>query len=162
MGIKHVLDSYFFYLLESITLRHRGAEYRIDEGFPVEQVFTPFDLKGLELKNRVVMAPMAFGHRFGPYRVWRRFGRLHRLPFLPTSPGGRVVQRLRAGLRKRSPGSIHARMVLGRLIPGRMRMEDGRRLYGAHYQLKLVQTDGDWRLHDMDYHEGWVSDAPSL
>ena len=52
-------------------------------------------------------------------------------------------------------------MVLGRLIPGRMRMEDGRRLYGAHYQLELVQVAGEWRLHRMDYHEGWVSDTPS-
>lgn len=60
------------------------------------------------------------------------------------------------------PGSPAARMVLGRLIPGRMRLEDGRRLYGAHYQLQLVQADGDWRLHDMDYHEGWVSEAPTL
>ena len=62
---------------------------------------------------------------------------------------------------KHAPGSSTARMVLGRLIPGRMRMEDGRRLYGAHYQLELVQVAGEWRLHRMDYHEGWVSDTPS-
>lgn len=61
-----------------------------------------------------------------------------------------------------TPGSSHARMALGRLIPGRMRLEDGRRLYGAHYQIELVQTDGDWRLHDMDYREGWVSETASL
>lgn len=62
---------------------------------------------------------------------------------------------------KHAPGSSTARMVLGRLIPGRMRMEDGRRLYGAHYQLELIQVAGEWRLHRMDYHEGWVSDTPS-
>ena len=62
---------------------------------------------------------------------------------------------------KHAPGSSTARMVLGRLIPGRMRMEDGRRLYGAHYQLELVQVAGEWRLHRMDYHESWVSDTPS-
>lgn len=61
-----------------------------------------------------------------------------------------------------TPGSNHARMVLGRLIPGRMRMEDGSRLYGAHYQLQLVRADGEWRLHYMEYREGWVSEAPSL
>ncbi|NIF85814.1 nuclear transport factor 2 family protein [Comamonas sp. Tr-654] len=61
-----------------------------------------------------------------------------------------------------TPGSAHARMVLGRLIPGRMRLEDGRRLYGAHYQLELVQSaSGDWLLHDMDYHEGWVTETPA-
>ena len=32
---------------------------RIDGGFPMEQLFTPFNLKGQELKNRVVMAPMS-------------------------------------------------------------------------------------------------------
>ena len=62
---------------------------------------------------------------------------------------------------KHAPGSSTARMVLGRLIPGRMRMEDGRRLYGAHYQLELVQVAGEGRLHRMNYHEGWVSDTPS-
>lgn len=60
-----------------------------------------------------------------------------------------------------TPGSRHARMVLGRLIPGRMRLEDGRPLYGAHYQIQLSQVDGDWLLDRMDYHEGWVSDTPT-
>lgn len=58
-------------------------------------------------------------------------------------------------------GSGQARMVLGRLIPGRMRLEDGRRLYGAHYQIELSQVDGNWLIHRMDYREGWVSDTPT-
>ena len=60
-----------------------------------------------------------------------------------------------------APGSSTARMVVGRLIPARMRMEDGRRMYGAHYQLELVQFADEWRLHRMDYHEGWITDTPS-
>lgn len=49
-----------------------------------------------------------------------------------------------------------ATMLLGRIIPGQSHAPDGRRIFGAHYVIKLRREAGAWRMSQMDYVPGWI------
>lgn len=54
----------------------------------------------------------------------------------------------------------HARMIVGRLIPERSLDEQGRAIYGAHYQIRARrEADGQWRICWSDYRPGWFTEC---
>ncbi|MBR8256287.1 nuclear transport factor 2 family protein [Burkholderia ambifaria] len=56
------------------------------------------------------------------------------------------------------PDGDHATMVLGRIMPGRTSDDSGKRLYGAHYRIRLAKEhDGTWKIERMAYFPGWFS-----
>ena len=53
---------------------------------------------------------------------------------------------------------LHARMIVGRIIPEKPYDERGNTLYGAHYQLRArLENDHQWRICWFDYRPGWFS-----
>ncbi|MBS0468447.1 MAG: nuclear transport factor 2 family protein [Proteobacteria bacterium] len=55
-------------------------------------------------------------------------------------------------------GGRSAKMILGRIMPGQTQTPEGKRLYGAHYNIEAVRGDGQlWRIRRMDYVPGWIS-----
>ncbi|MGU7776168.1 nuclear transport factor 2 family protein [Burkholderia sp. MR1-5-21] len=56
------------------------------------------------------------------------------------------------------PDGDHAAMVLGRIMPGRTDDAAGKRLFGAHYRIRLVKENaGVWKIDRMEYFPGWFS-----
>ncbi|MGR3376524.1 nuclear transport factor 2 family protein [Salipiger abyssi] len=54
------------------------------------------------------------------------------------------------------PDGRHARAIVGRIVPEQPVGPDGRKLYGAHYQLRArLEDDGQWRFCWTDYRPGW-------
>lgn len=52
---------------------------------------------------------------------------------------------------------IHARMIVGRIVPERSTDENGAPLYGAHYQLRVRRDETGWRICWSDYRPGWFT-----
>ncbi|KFZ37256.1 hypothetical protein HR45_11295 [Shewanella mangrovi] len=54
---------------------------------------------------------------------------------------------------------LHAKFIVARIIPERAVDELGRKLYGAHYQLRARrQHNGQWQICWTDYRPGWFSE----
>lgn len=60
------------------------------------------------------------------------------------------------------PDGRHARAIVGRIVPEKPFGPNGRKLYGAHYQLRArLEEDGQWRFCWTDYRTGWFdTDSP--
>lgn len=59
----------------------------------------------------------------------------------------------------------HAKMIIARIIPERPVDEQGRQVYGAHYQLRVrLEDDHQWRICWTDYRTGWFTqdDVPEF
>lgn len=55
-----------------------------------------------------------------------------------------------------------AKLILGRIIPGQTETPDGQPIYGAHYRIDAVKSEGsDWRIRRMDYLPGWITASAS-
>lgn len=52
---------------------------------------------------------------------------------------------------------LHARMIVGRIIPERPVDETGQTIYGAHYQLRVRREVDGWRICWSDYRPGWFT-----
>ncbi|MFF7057987.1 nuclear transport factor 2 family protein [Achromobacter spanius] len=54
----------------------------------------------------------------------------------------------------------HARMIVARIVPERPIDDDGRPVYGAHYQIRARREgDGQWRICWSDYRPGWFTSS---
>lgn len=54
-----------------------------------------------------------------------------------------------------------ATLVLGRVIPGRLRGDDGKPLFGAHYRIRMARSALQWQIARMEYRTGWFTTAPA-
>jgi hypothetical protein len=50
-----------------------------------------------------------------------------------------------------------ATMIVGRVIPQRSEEVDGKPLFGAHYVMRLLRMDGQWKLAWSEYNPGWTT-----
>lgn len=61
-------------------------------------------------------------------------------------------------IEEESDGS-HARMIVARIVPERSQDENGRQVYGAHYQIRARrEPTGQWCICWSDYRPGWFTE----